>query len=149
LWNIPVGDAYFRVARRRASADTPVHTVSITALPFGDPPNVRAEHHHHSQENHPMLEQFGSSSLDALEEKLMSSVFSLAADDQDFDDENLDDDLDDDDDDDDVDFDDDDDDDDEDDDDDDDLDDDDDEDDDDDDDLDFDVDGFDEDDPDA
>ena len=43
-----------------------------------------------------MLEQFGSSSLDALEEQVPSSVFALAADDDDFDDENLDDDVDDD-----------------------------------------------------
>ena len=45
-----------------------------------------------------MLEQFGSSSLDALEEQVPSSVFALAADDDDdIDDEPLDDDLDDDD----------------------------------------------------
>ncbi|WP_396207403.1 hypothetical protein, partial [Gemmatimonas sp.] len=37
-----------------------------------------------------MLELFGSSSLDALEEKVQSSVFMLAADDEDFDDEGFD-----------------------------------------------------------
>ena len=37
-----------------------------------------------------MLERFGSSSMDALEEKVQSSVFMLAADDEDFDDEGFD-----------------------------------------------------------